>query len=275
MSEKSSNRSKIEKIKQVIRRKKPEELAVAVKKREYTWNRLVVFPVWVLVAFFAAQFVVIGVLWLMDFTGNPATDFANQTVVEAVIAAVVYVVAFVITFGVPYLAKKRPVSLELLGIARLPSWGDIGLAPLAFIAYLIITASLLYLATNYIPGFPANQVQEVGFKFIGNEYERLIAFLTLVVIAPIAEEVLFRGYLFGKLLKRVPILPAMIVTSLVFGLVHGQWNVGLDTFALSMVMCTLRVITGSIWAGVLLHMMKNGIAFYLLFVNQITSGMGA
>jgi len=33
-----------------------------------------------------------------------------------------------------------------------------------------------------------------------------------------------------------------------------------------LVLCTLRIVTGSIWAGVLLHMIKNGLAFYVLFV---------
>jgi membrane protease YdiL (CAAX protease family) len=46
-----------------------------------------------------------------------------------------------------------------------------------------------------------------------------------------------------------------------------QWNVAADTFALSLVLCTLRQITGNIWAGVLLHMIKNGIAYYFLFIN--------
>jgi len=32
-------------------------------------------------------------------------------------------------------------------------------------------------------------------------------------------------------------------------------------------MIALREVTGSIWAGTLLHMLKNGIAFYFLFVN--------
>ena len=41
-------------------------------------------------------------------------------------------------------------------------------------------------------------------------------------------------------------------------------------FALSIVLCGLREITGTIHAGILLHMLKNGIAFYLLFVM----GMG-
>jgi membrane protease YdiL (CAAX protease family) len=58
------------------------------------------------------------------------------------------------------------------------------------------------------------------------------------------------------------------------GLLEGV-NVALDVFILSIVMCGLREMTGSIWAGVVLHMMKNGLAFYLLFINTaLLSTMG-
>jgi hypothetical protein len=96
-----------------------------------------------------------------------------------------------------------------------------------------------------------------------------------VIIAPIAEEVLFRGYLLGKLKKSVPIWLAILITSLLFGAFHlvnsgnYSWNLAIDTFALSIVLCSLRVLTGSIWASILLHMVKNGIAFYLFFISPL------
>jgi membrane protease YdiL (CAAX protease family) len=100
-----------------------------------------------------------------------------------------------------------------------------------------------------------------------------LAFVTLVVIAPLAEEVLFRGYLYGKLKQYIPIWLAVIVVSAIFGIFHLfgtdpiAWNLAVDTFALSVVLCVLRETTGNLWASVLLHMLKNGIAFYLLFIN--------
>jgi len=123
------------------------------------------------------------------------------------------------------------------------------------------------LATNVLPGFNVNQVQDTGFDQLSARYEYILAFMTLVVIAPIAEEVLFRGYLYGKLKKFVPVWAAIVVTSVLFGFIHGAWNLAVDTFALSVVLCLLRESTGSIWSSILLHMAKNGIAFYILFIN--------
>jgi membrane protease YdiL (CAAX protease family) len=83
---------------------------------------------------------------------------------------------------------------------------------------------------------------------------------------------LFRGYLLGKLRKYVPLWAAILVTSLLFGFVHGAWNVGIDVFALSIVLCLLRVWTKTLWAPILLHMLKNAVAFYLLFINPLLLG---
>jgi membrane protease YdiL (CAAX protease family) len=51
-----------------------------------------------------------------------------------------------------------------------------------------------------------------------------------------------------------------------------QWATALDTFALGIVAGSLRLLSGSIWAGMLLHAIKNGIAYYFLFINPLPPG---
>jgi membrane protease YdiL (CAAX protease family) len=58
---------------------------------------------------------------------------------------------------------------------------------------------------------------------------------------------------------------AAFFTSMLFGLVHMQWNVAIDTFILSFALIWLYQKSGSIWGSILLHALKNGIAFVLLF----------
>ncbi|MBO7664280.1 CPBP family intramembrane metalloprotease, partial [Candidatus Saccharibacteria bacterium] len=69
--------------------------------------------------------------------------------------------------------------------------------------------------------------------------------------------------------ERLAIIVATLITSIAFGCMHGQWNVGVNVFALSVVLCVLREITGSIYSGILVHMLKNAIAFYLLYIATI------
>lgn len=264
------------KAKRSLLKKRPSFKRSDQPKRPFNWRMVIALPAWVLASFIAAQVILAAVLWILNVAGVSLVSLASETVLQTILSTLVYLLAFAITFGVPYIVKQREVSLKTLGIDRLPSWSDIGLAPLGFIAYGLLTALLLYIATTYFVGFPATQVQEVGFQSLNGRNEMLLAFATLVVIAPIAEEILFRGYLYGKLRKYSSIIPSIVITSVLFGAVHMQWNVGLDTFALSVVMCCLREITGSVWAGVLLHMIKNGIAFYLLFVSpMVMPGIGS
>lgn len=244
-------------------------------KPRYSWRALILFPAWVVLSYVLANCVVVAGLWIFDFARGEDTLPLNAAVFQTIVSSLIYILTLVIVTGVPYGIKKYKVTLEEMGLTRLPSWADIGLAPMALIAYLLVSAALAWLVTVLLPNLPVDTVQDVGFKALSRQYEYTLAFLTLVVIAPIAEELLFRGYLQGKLQKHVPLIPAVLVTSIVFAAAHlpgsdgVQWNVAIDVFALSIMMCFLRVITGSVWAGILLHMLKNGIAFFLTFVGPL------
>jgi membrane protease YdiL (CAAX protease family) len=223
-------------------------------------------PAWVAIGFFTAAFVVGGLMALLRALNIPIASI-NENVLSTALAAIVYLLTLGVVIGLPWLVKKRRITLQDIGMQRLPSWTDIWMAPAGLIVYLILSAGLIMLATSLLPWFDVGQAQSTGFGQLTQRYEYILAFVTLVVIAPVAEEILFRGYLFGKLRKYIPIWVAILITSLLFGLIHGAWNVAIDTFALSIVLCLLRLSTGSLWAPILLHMTKNGIAFYILFIN--------
>lgn len=230
------------------------------------WLRVLVLPGWMFIGFFSASFLTSGLFFFLRSIG---VDFntLNSTVLNTVTAAILYVFTLVIVIGLPWLVRKKKTTLKDVGLDRLMSWLDIFITPLGLIVYLILSALLVYFASKYVPWFDVDQVQNTGFDRLNQQYEYYLAFITLVIIAPVAEETLFRGYLFGNLKKLIPTWGAVLVTSLLFGIFHGAWNVGVDTFALSIVLCLLREITGGIWASILLHMAKNGIAFYILFIN--------
>ena len=168
----------------------------------------------------------------------------------------------------------KVMSREDMGLRDFPTWTDIGLAPVGFIVGTLLAAGLVAVFSAF-PWFDAAQAQDVGFNLYLTGPERAVAFVTLVVVAPVAEEVIFRGWLYGKLRSLLSskisdvasMLISIFLVSLMFGIVHMQWNVGVNVFALSVVLCGLREITGTIYAGILTHMLKNGIAFYLLYVR--------
>ena len=235
--------------------------------RKYSkWLMILAIPAWLAVSFYAAQALVVSIFWLLGVFKISFTSI-NDTILNSILTVLVYAITLVIVIGAPWLVKKHKTSLKDLGLEGLPTWTDILITPAGLIVYLVVSSLFLMLATNFLPGFDANQVQEVGFNNLNRQYEFILAFVVLVVAVPVAEEVLFRGFLFGKLKKIAPIWLAILITSILFATLHGAWNVALDTFALSVVLCILRQITGRLWPSILLHMVKNGIAFYFLFIN--------
>jgi membrane protease YdiL (CAAX protease family) len=231
--------------------------------------KAVLVATWVIASFFLGALLALGIFYLFDKLGL-SIDSLNDSVGAAVEVGLTYLLAALVAIGVPRALKRSKVDSMLLGLNRLPEWSDIVLGPLGYIPYIILTLILTTIVAAVIPGFNLSEAQDTGFQTVTNQLGYMMAFFTLVVVAPLAEETLFRGYLYGKLRAYIGVIGAIILTSLCFGALHLQLNVAVDVFALSVVLCVLREFTGSIWAGILLHMTKNLIAFYFLFVAPIT-----
>ena len=85
----------------------------------------------------------------------------------------------------------------------------------------------------------------------------LLVAVVAVGVAPWAEEVAFRGFLFGGLMRKVhPVLAAFLAGAAWAG-IHGVWAVLFPFTFLGMALCWLRWYTGSILPGVALHATYN------------------
>jgi membrane protease YdiL (CAAX protease family) len=90
-----------------------------------------------------------------------------------------------------------------------------------------------------------------------------VAFLVSVV-APIAEEFFFRGFFYGALRNWRGVLPAAIITGLVFGAIHAgsaDWQFLLPLGVFGFLLCLLRERTGSLYPCIVLHCANNSLAF--------------
>lgn len=182
---------------------------------------------------------------------------------QLVLGGVIYGCTVILLVCIAAYRHARFSSAEI-GMSRLLEWKDISFAIVGAPAYILLTYVGLQLAM-LVPGFDATQSQSVN---LGPLYgvNHTLAFLSLVVVTPLVEEVIFRGMIYGRMRRTtLPWWIPAIVVSIVFGVVHLQWNVGIDVFCLSLVLCTLREVTGSIWAGVIVHMLKNAVAFFVMF----------
>lgn len=95
--------------------------------------------------------------------------------------------------------------------------------------------------------------------------------ISSIIFAPILEELIFRGVLFNRLKIRIGIIPAMILSSALFGIGHSFGGM-ISAFLFGMCMCILYLKTDNILVGMTVHFLNNlifvileflGITFYL------------
>ncbi len=185
--------------------------------------------------------------------------------------ALIYALALFLIIWVPVkFFKKKKMSRTDLGLGGLPTWSDIGLSLVGFVAYLVLASIFVAIFSNF-SFFDAEQAQDLGYQMLSSGFDRIVAFFALCLVAPVAEELIFRGWLYAKLRTKIPgkhlsLILSILLVSVLFGLLHGQWNVGVNVFAMSIVLCGLREVTGTVYSGILLHILKNTIAFVLVYI---------
>lgn len=143
---------------------------------------------------------------------------------------------------------------------------------LAFVPYFIALIITIAFVGTFIPSVDVNQEQEIFTAPVAGP-NLILVFIALAVLPPLVEEFMFRGVLFTGLRKKLSFLWTTVIVSVVFGSLHLSassdgplWIAAIDTALLSFFLCYLRERTGTIWAGVALHFVKNFIAFMTLFV---------
>ena len=131
------------------------------------------------------------------------------------------------------------------------------------IIFFILAQAALMLVEFLIPSFNANQPQTNEFTS-GISTNRNLALIALVLLPPIFEETIFRGFIFPALSKRLGVVGGAILSSIIFGAAHGQANLFVYTSILGLLLCFMYVRLRSIFPGILLHMLNNYLAFLAL-----------
>lgn len=85
----------------------------------------------------------------------------------------------------------------------------------------------------------------------------IVTIISTMIVAPVVEELIFRGMIFSRLKKGMPLAWAVILTSIMFGLCHGQIVWTIYTFVLSVLLCIAVQKTGSSVSALLMHVLFN------------------
>ena len=148
----------------------------------------------------------------------------------------------------------------------------LGLRPFrpSALGWVLAAMAAYYVAVAVFAAFVIEPDQEdiAGELGVGDEsvLVAIAAVFLIAVMAPLGEELFFRGMVFSGFRQRLSFWPAALVAGLVFGSVHAPS--GLSTVvplaALGFVFCWLYERTGSLWPAVIAHALNNGLALALL-----------
>lgn len=127
------------------------------------------------------------------------------------------------------------------------------------IAPIMIMAFALAIFVSYVLAFVPEEIMKAYEEASAalTEGPIVLQILSTVILAPIMEEILFRGIVLPRFAKAMPLPIAVIASSLVFGIMHGQlvW-IAYATF-LGLVMSVIALREKSIKASMLFHIVFN------------------
>ena len=113
------------------------------------------------------------------------------------------------------------------------------------------------------------QMTMPDLSFKNDAFYNMIIILSVCVIAPVFEELFFRGFIL-QALKRHGNVFAIITTSILFALLHGNLVQAIPVFALSIVISYSVIRTNNVLIGILIHFLNNSLSiFELFFVKNV------
>ena len=152
----------------------------------------------------------------------------------------------------------RPAALGLRRPLVAP-WKPAALAYLAYVGCAIVIAILLAPEQDDV-------TEELGYGESGLA-DVAIGFF-IIAVAPITEELFFRGFMFAGMRRRLPFAAAAAISAGLWGLFHytgaGTWGVVLQLAAFGIALSWLYERTGSVWPPIAIHAFNNALAFAIL-----------
>lgn len=153
-----------------------------------------------------------------------------------------------------------------LGFRKFRPLQAIGLLLASFIGFLLVAAVVSVVLETLMPGIDLTGEQEIGFLDAATRGELFLTFVALVVIAPITEEIVFRGLLLPAYARWFGIVPAVLITSVMFALLHPPLSAMITIGVFALFLAGIYVRTQSLWPAILLHSAKNLVAYIGIFM---------
>ncbi|MBS5939599.1 CPBP family intramembrane metalloprotease [Clostridium sartagoforme] len=162
-----------------------------------------------------------------------------------------------------YKIKKRKVKEELL---------INGTKPINYLSAFLLGALCWFFNSAVLTLVSSAGVLENQFNKTDNilapllEGSLIITFITVGIVAPIAEEFLFRGVVFNTLQKRFSSAWTIVIQGVLFGVFHLNLVQGSYATILGIVYGYVTYKTKSLWPAIIMHIVNNSMPFIMTII---------
>jgi uncharacterized protein len=228
---------------------------------QWRWSDLLLILLGVGVIFFLGFFLLASWLGITELgPGETLQPTIEQSLALAGLETVALILA-VYFLGM----RRRGISWKGVGLRSL-SWRWVAIVTVITLIAIPATGLLTILVLLAL-GLPLDNPQiefliPEGFGWLSAAGMLLLGGVT----APFAEELLFRGVLYPLLRNRWGLWPGVLVSSLIFAVVHGDIAVGVSAFVLGIILALVYEYSRSLWSAVLVHVLNNGLKILLLYI---------
>lgn len=214
-------------------------------------------------------FGVVGAIALAihDVAMHMSMDAVEEHFLHSVFIKWTMVVGYVLAIAVFIIKRYVRVSLgRLARMDRNTLWTAAGMAALISVCWMLTEVPLLELvdADSLFP----EDAEELD-KMYGALGEGVLGFLAGAILAPIAEEIVFRGVLMRGMLKmRWHPWVAIVMSALIFALFHGTELQMFGTTVFGIITGWLYWRTKSLLPGMIVHIVNNSFAFAAMNIYE-------
>ena len=167
-------------------------------------------------------------------------------------------------FGVIGFQGRSATALFGLQPRRFPA------AARSALLWLLITYPLILAAQAFVqrvfPGGDDSQLIVRYFLEHPDPRHRAAVVFMAVLVAPMAEEIIFRGYFYGVIRRFGGRVPALLTSSLLFAAIHIHLPSMLGLGLLGLILCLLYERTASLWAPITFHALFNASTLTILLL---------
>lgn len=141
--------------------------------------------------------------------------------------------------------------------------------PTIFLAvlYIVLLGPLVTLCNAITMLFVENTATEILTVVSAISFGGMFFFVGL--LAPVCEEIVFRGVLYTGFRKNGTPMQAILWTAVLFGLFHMNLNQMIYATVLGIAFGLLREATGNIWAGIIGHISLNSYSVFIYYLQSV------